>query len=237
MVAKSMKKLFKFLLYGLGVLAILLALIYLLFNQKRPVGVPGPEADALALKMFEAVDKAAWDSTAWVRWTYAGKYHIFWDKKNNKAQVDWGGKKALLNLSEFKAEAYENGRLQEGEAAAKISQEAWKWFYNNMYWLCAPAKLMDPGSTRSIVSLEGGKKGLLVEYSSGGVTPGDAYLWEMNDAGLPVKYQMWVSILPIGGVSGSWENWAILPTGAKIATRHKIGGLLTVDVTNLEAGM
>jgi hypothetical protein len=232
-----MKKLFKFLLYTLGFLAAALVVIYLVFNKKKPVGTSGPEADALALKMFEAVDKMAWDSTAWVKWTYANDYHIYWEKKNNRAQVDWKGKKALLDLSNMTGDAYENGVLLQGEAATKVTKEAWKWFYNNMYWLCAPAKVMDPGTTRSIVDLGEGKKGLLVEYSSGGTTPGDTYLWEINDAGIPVRYQMWVSILPIGGVPGTWENWATLPTGAKISTRHTIGGVLTVDVTNLEAGM
>ncbi|MEL6864257.1 MAG: hypothetical protein AAFP19_07560, partial [Bacteroidota bacterium] len=79
------------------------------------------------------------------------------------------------------------------------------------------------------------QEGLLVSYSSGGVTPGDSYLWILDESGQPVAWKMWVSIIPIGGLEFSWEDWMELPTGAKIATMHK-SSLLDLDMSNIKAG-
>jgi hypothetical protein len=34
---------------------------------------------------------------------------------------------------------------------------------------------------------------------------------------------MWVHVLPIGGLSASWEQWVSLSTSAKVSTLHRIG--------------
>jgi hypothetical protein len=49
----------------------------------------------------------------------------------------------------------------------------------------------DEGTTRSLVKNEDKTNGLLVSYASGGVTPGDAYLWKLDANGLPQSYKMW----------------------------------------------
>jgi hypothetical protein len=76
----------------------------------------------------------------------------------------------------------------------------------------------------------------MVSYSSGGVTPGDSYLWILDENNRPVAWKMWVKIIPIGGVRSSWADWVQLPTGAWVATSHKTA-FLTSKITNLEAGM
>jgi hypothetical protein len=83
------------------------------------------------------------------------------------------------------------------------------------------------------VRLDDGTRGLLVSYASGGVTPGDAYLWIVGDDGLPRAWKMWVTVIPIGGVQASWERWITLSTGARVATRHAMGPI-TLELTDVE---
>ncbi len=232
----TMKKFIKYSLRALAVLVALLVLAFLFFNKKKPIGQPGEAAEQHAQNMLQTIDKTAWDSTDWVKWTYAGRNSFVWDKKNGVVQVKMGQTTVLLDTKTMIAQSWENGTPLHGEAAEKAKQAAWRWFCNDSFWLNAPAKILDSGTTRSTVALDNGQPGLMVQYATGGVTPGDAYLWELDANGLPRNYQMWVSVLPIGGISSTWENWVTLPTGAKIATKHTIGGLLTVEVTNYDAG-
>jgi hypothetical protein len=85
-----------------------------------------------------------------------------------------------------------------------------------------------------VVETEEGSEALLVKYGSGGVTPGDAYLWHFDDKGRPVSWDMWVSIIPIGGASASWDKWEELATGAVVSTSHDLGPL-TTEITDLGA--
>lgn len=230
----------KFLKYTLGVLAVLalsLVIAFFTFNKKNPSGQSGEAADQLAQKMMQAINKPAWDSTSWVKWTYADRNSIVWDKKNGQAQVTWDEFRVVLSTADQSGSAFKNGVELHGEAAEETLQSAWSRFCNDSFWLNAPAKAFDAGTQRSLVPLKNGKMGLKIQYLEGGVTPGDSYLWELDDNGLPINYEMWVKILPLGGLSATWEDWVTLPTGAKIATLHQIGGSLGAKVTHLEAGM
>jgi len=60
------------------------------------------------------------------------------------------------------------------------------------------------------------------KHTSGGVTPGDGYLWLLDDNNLPTGYKMWTSIIPVKGMYASWENWKEYE-GAKYSTLHKMG--------------
>jgi hypothetical protein len=231
-----MKKFLKFSLRALAVLLLLGVVAFFVLDKQNPDGRPGDAAEQLAQKMADAVGKAAWDSTGWVKWTYAKRNSFVWDKGNGLVQVAWDDMRVLLRSADQSGQAWQKGVELQGEAAQKALKNAWSRFCNDSFWLNAPAKVFDAGTQRSLVALDNGKMGLKVQYGSGGVTPGDAYVWEMDDNGLPLRYEMWVKILPLGGISATWENWVTLPTGAKIATLHRIAGSLPVEVTGLDAG-
>ena len=191
---------------------IVLAFIALKIASKPlPTGEKGAAADALADKMLLAINNAAWDTTNVVQWTFfRGEHHYLWDKNRHLVQVKWGENEVLLNPDEIDGKAYKNGAELTGDAANKSIQKAWSFFCNDSFWLNAPAKVYDPGVERSAVQMEDGGDALLVQYTSGGVTPGDAYLWILDENGLPKAWRMWVGVLPLKGIENTWEDWQTL---------------------------
>ncbi|MEM0993715.1 MAG: hypothetical protein AAF847_11355 [Bacteroidota bacterium] len=204
-------------------------------SQPKPTGETGEQADQLAQKMLAAVDQTAWDSTRYVQWTFAGMHDYFWDKERHLVEVKWSDKTVLLNPNEISGKAWEGDAALEGDAADKLVKKAWSFFVNDGFWLNAPVKAFDVGTSRSIVQLEDGSEGLMVSYASGGLTPGDSYLWLLDENGLPTAWKMWIKVIPIGGIESSWEAWTTLSTGAKVATQHKTKGI-TLELTNVKAG-
>ncbi len=229
-----MLKLFKWLGISIGILLAISAIIIVFIHESKPKGQPSTEADELAKKMLQAINIAAWDSTRIVAWTFAGKNHFIWDKVQHLVAVEWGKHLVLLNPNTISGRAFTKGVEQSGKRADKLVRTAWSSFCNDSFWLNAPAKAFDEGTERSIVTLKDGRQGLMVAYTSGGVTPGDSYVWLLDETGLPIAWKMWVKILPLGGLESTWSDWVELPNGAKIATSHEIGGV-KVKITDLKS--
>jgi len=230
-----MKKFLKIL--GIVVLSFIILGIgaCMLISEKMPEGIEGPEAEQLTNQMFEAVNKEAWDSTKIVQWTYVGGHNYLWNKETTDLQVQWGEKEVIMNLADYEGRALKDGKELEGEDKRKMIDKAYAFFCNDMFWLNAPVKARDEGTTRKLVEMEDGQKGLLVTYSSGGVTPGDSYLWILDEAGKPTGWKMWTQILPVKGVYTTWENWTKLESGAEISQLHG-SPIFDAKVTNLKSG-
>ena len=143
-----------------------------------------------------------------------------WDRNRNLSRVRWKDVEVLLNLETKDGIAMRGGQRVPDADAKPLLQKAYERFINDSYWLNPFFKFFDEGVTRKVVDLGGGKYALLVEYGSGGVTPGDAYLWYHDGRYLPNRCKMWVSLLPIGGVEVTWDRYQTLQTGAKVATKH-----------------
>ena len=231
-----MKKVFKIIGYLLLTLVVVLTAAFFVYNEKRPTGVKGEKAEALAQKMMQAVNKSAWDSTHFVSWKSPAGNTFVWDKTRNFVQVEWRNNKVLLDIYKQSGKAWTNQTaVTDVEASQKLIQSAYKFFVNDAFWLNPIAKFYDEGVERSIVTLADGREGLLVAYTTGGVTPGDAYLWLSDANGVPTAWQMWVGIVPIGGLEFSWEDWLTLPTGAKVSMLHKTKWGLAIPQMNVKA--
>ncbi|NNE30399.1 MAG: hypothetical protein HKN16_12235 [Saprospiraceae bacterium] len=232
-----MKKIVKIFKWVGIILLILLAVIFatiFIASEKKPTGVASPEADQLAQEMLTAINKPAWDSTAYIQWTFKGMHEYLWDKERHFSKVSWGDYEVLLDINKIGGIARKDGALLSAEKSEEIIQKAWEYWCNDSFWLNAPSKIFDPGTTRSLVTLKDEREGLMVSYASGGVTPGDSYVWILDENKLPSSYKMWVKIIPVGGVEFTWDKWEELDTGAKIATWHE--GLIDLDISDLEAG-
>jgi hypothetical protein len=228
-------KIIKIILYIIAVIAFLLLGSYFFLNEKLPVGENPTKADTLATKMQTALNKAAWDSTNIVSWNYKGGHNLVWDKKNKMVLVTWNENKVLLNLKEWnKGKAFKNDKEITDAKLDVLRGQAWSFFCNDSFWLIAPFKVFDEGTTRNIVKI-GDFEALLVSYASGGVTPGDSYLWFLDESGVPLTYKLWVKILPIGGLEATWEKWKKTKTGVSIATQHKLGPI-TIVINDLKTG-
>jgi len=212
---------------GLGLLAFMLVSMVagvvagFVIDQPRPVGTPGPEAEALARRMEAAVHADRWAETGALEWTFFVNHHL-WDKQRGFVEVRQRDLRVLLRTADQTGVAFRGDQPLAGEDLREALADAWGYFCNDSFWLNPLVKLFDPGTSRSIVQVDG-RDALLIEYASGGVTPGDAYLWLVDDDGIPHEWRMWVGVLPVGGVPIPWDGFVTLSTGARVATQHGEG--------------
>jgi hypothetical protein len=230
-----MKKVLKIIGYVFLVFIILGIGSCFIISEKMPAGKEGPEAEALTDQMFEAINKEAWDSTRIVQWDFIGGHRYVWDKENDKLLVKWSDIEVYMDLDKYDGKVFKSGEEVSGDKKIKLFDKAFSFFCNDSFWLNAPVKARDEGTTRKLVNMESGEKGLLINYSSGGVTPGDSYLWILDETGQPKGWKMWVKILPVKGVYTSWEDWLTLDTGAKLSTLHG-NKIFKMKIENIKSG-
>jgi len=239
-------------LRALGVLVLLSVIAVVVagfvLHEPRPTNArSGPEAERHAHALLTAVDGDAWDRTGAVRWVFAGRQEHLWDKARGYARVRWGDAEVLLRLHDRSGVATVAGARVSGEEARELREQAYAHWINDAFWLNPVVKLFDEGTTRALVAQPDGSRAsagsaadgtdaLLLSYSSGGLTPGDAYLWIGDPSAPPRAWKMWVSILPIGGVECTWDRWQTLATGAKVSTRHDCG-IFVLELTDVEGAV
>ncbi len=221
----------------LGILLILGVIGFIMNNESLPESTPSAEADALAQKMLQRINKPAWDSLNYASWSFMDQHHYVWDKRDNDAVVSWGENRVVLDLDEVNGDVFVgDSQIQDADQKAKLVGEAWNYWCNDSFWFSAPYKVFDKGTERSIVKTDDDQDALMISYKGGGVTPGDSYLWMLDDTGMPTAYKMWVKILPLGGIKAEWTDWQTLQGGAMIAQNHSIGGMMNVKITNIKSG-
>jgi len=225
-------KILKWIIGILLALAVVGAIAVAYMSEDTPEHVPTAEADALADKMMMALNKPAWDTLSGLKWEFPGGHKYVWNKKANTATVSWGSNLVNINLDDQTGTATDDGQPVTGDALESLLQTAWSYWCNDSFWMFAPFKAKDPNTSRSIVNHEG-RDALMVSYEGGGVTPGDKYMWILDDQYRPTAYKMWVSIIPVGGMEFSWEDWITLPSGAMVATTHK-GKAFTLNMEGVE---
>lgn len=214
-----MKKIFKFLGILLLLFILFIAGYYLVNNEKLPEGKLGKEADALAIKMFNAINHEAFEKTEIIEWSFRNEHFYKWNKQENIVHISWNEFKVTLNTKQpEKSEVYIDGKVSDDKSIIKKAQD---YFNNDSFWLVAHYKIFDPGTERRIVNYND-KDALLITYTSGGSTPGDSYLWILDENYLPTSYKMWTSIIPLGGISATWSDLKNTEAGIKLPTKHKL---------------
>jgi hypothetical protein len=228
-----MKKILKYLCIALLALMLFFLGFYLVKNENLPTGTANTEADQLALSMLSSLNKTAWDSTEVVSWTFRGNHNYIWNKSTNTVTATWGNYEVEFNTQTLKGTVKDGDFTLIGEEAKQLINKAKDNFNNDSFWLAAPYKVFDSGTKRSIITTKDGRTGLMITYTSGGTTPGDSYAWILDENYRPISVKMWVSIIPVGGIEFTWENYQTLKSGALIARDHKLFGSLNIEVTNI----
>lgn len=231
-----MKKAFRIVSFVFLGIILLLFVFYLVKNESLPEGTSGTEADEMAKRMMESLNYEAWEATPEISWTFKGIHSYEWDKMENIVTVRWDNHEVILN-PEDKSGVVQSGENYSASEIQELIETSWNYFNNDSFWLYAPFKVFDPGTERSIVTLKDGRKGLKVTYTSGGTSPGDSYVWILDENYRPTSVKMWVSILPLGGMEFTWENYLTLETGALIAQDHFLYASVNIDISQVETDL
>lgn len=230
-----MRRLLRILGWLVGVIVVVLICLFFFLRHAKTPTTPGPEAEALAKEMWRAVDGDAWNRTGALSWKVQWRKHL-WDRGRSLARVEWYGNTVLFDVNSKKGRAWKKDfEVTDESGKSALIEQAWKLWINDSFWLNPMVKAFDDGTSRARGTVDG-KRALEVSYASGGVTPGDTYLWILDDSGRPVAWRVWVKILRVPGLQFSWEGWTKLPTGAWVATSHKQLGLDLVKIQDLKAG-
>ena len=212
-------KILKFLGAIVLTLIIAISVFYFANYENIPEGKQGAEADLLANKMLKAINHEAFKSTELVEWSFRNQHFYKWYQQEDKVEVSWDKNKVVLyTKSPEKSTVSVDGIMVKDPSLLKT---AINYFNNDSFWLIAPHKVLDNGVERRIVNYKN-KDALLITYTSGGDTPGDSYLWILDENGFPTDYKMWTQIIPIGGVSATWSDWKTTNAGFKLPTKHKL---------------
>ena len=200
-----MKRSLVFSLIFLVGLLLSIGLLIVVLDESLPESKGSQEALWLAEKMSEVMNKPAYDSLRFISWQY-GSHYFDWNKKEDSVKVIWADLEVNVSTETLEGIAYQGGIILLGDQNRKVVNQAIKYFNNDSFWLVAPYKLNDPGVLLSSVKVLKGH-GLLVTYTQGGSTPGDTYLWLLDENYFPRGWKMWVKMLPIGGVKSKWMGW------------------------------
>ncbi len=207
---------------------VLIGWVAMLFNS-MPDGQEGPKAEEVAQKMLESINYKNYNKIKSMSWTFMNKNQHNWNKNEKTDLVRWGNYEVFLD---FKTKKHRVKRGGQEFSNDELVEQAIAHFYNDSFWLAAPFKIMANGTSRKLVQMEDGI-GLLVSYTSGGVTPGDSYLWILDENYRPVAWRLWTSNTPIKGIEVGWSDWQQYQ-GAWFSTGHSGPGPLSIDITNLE---
>ncbi|TXD46440.1 hypothetical protein [Polaribacter sp. IC073] len=228
-----MKKIFKFLIIIILLLVTAITVYYFINNEKLPEGTQGKEADALATKMLNAINYEAFENTEVLEWSFTNEHFYKWNKQENIVTVSWDENKVILHTNEpEKSTVFVADKKVEDKEILKMAKD---YFNNDSFWLIAPYKIFDNGTERRLVKYNG-KDALLITYTSGGSTPGDSYLWLLDENYFPTSFKMWTSVIPIGGVSATWSDWKTTKTGIQLPTKHTLSLFgLEIDLGDVSA--
>ena len=214
----------------------------------QPANPPAPGFDAAgsdprAIQIADAVmeklgGRAAWDSTRYVAWTFAGRRHHLWDRATGRLRLEGPGPRSgkpyvmLLDVNSGEGRAWREGQEvtdpQELGTMLKAGRSGW---INDSYWLLMPYKLKDTGVTLRDLgegrTEEGGAADVLeLTFKDVGDTPRNKYhVWVARESGLVEQWAFYNDrddAQP--GFTCPWKGWKRCGRVMLSGDRGEIGG-------------
>ena len=204
-------------------------------SDPLPSGIEGPEAERLADQLLSVIKAESFERAEGAQWTFRSHRYL-WHRGLGRVRVSLEDDlHVYLDLKAQRGWSLEAGVRPEPSEESEHVADAIKAFNNDSFWAFAPFKVRDGGTTRAHVrDPETKRSALLIHYRTGGSTPGDHYLWHLDKEGRPERWQMWVSIIPVGGVSSTWSEWRETRSGAWVATEHRFRGGVSLRLEDIE---
>ncbi|MBR31036.1 MAG: hypothetical protein CMN77_06955 [Spirochaetaceae bacterium] len=199
--------------------------------QSIPDGETGSPADALASKMLAAANLETWNTRVQgVEFRFREKNTYFWDKKRGLVEFQNEDLKVQFSKNTFQGVAWEDGEALSGDELAEAVVKANSNFINDSFWLQPAYHIQSPGTKLYAVD----DSTLRVTFSSGGVTPGDTYVFHLNDKNQIELMEMWVSIIPIEGADADFNNYQTYEPGINVAESRTVLGILTILIDQVK---
>ncbi|MBI3394814.1 MAG: hypothetical protein HY042_03160 [Spirochaetia bacterium] len=202
-----------------------------------PDGVEGEAAERRLDELRAAHNIAAWEeSTAAVSFTFRGKHRIFWDKRRRLVEVTWGdgddARFAQFTQDFSRSIVRVAGKeVTSGPVFEESLKKANALFVNDTYWLAPLSHARSPGARRFLLP----DGSLRVTFTSGGVTPGDSYVFHVGPDGLVSSMNMWVSVFKWNpGMKASFIKYITTETGVKVSVDNVVFGFSHVGIGDLK---
>ncbi len=202
-------------------------LVYRSLTMPMPEGASGAKAEELADKMLASLNYDGYKKLNEISWTFRGTNKYVWNKNNQTVLAEFDEAIVRLNFGTGNHEIIKSNELADED----LIRAAIANFYNDSFWVVAPFKIRDRSATRKYVETEDGP-GLLVTYHSGGVTPGDSYLWVLDKNYRPKYWRFWTQ-LPVPGMKFKWKGWT-QEQGVWFSTKHPAQVPVSVKIGDLK---
>ena len=221
-------------------LILCLVLNSLFCSKNLPVGVKSEKAEQLYKKVIDASAYDMWQKDiAAVGFIWHAQFildkvsivhHFFWDKKRGFVEVSWDNIKVQFDKKNLKNTVVfiDKKVITDTKKIKDLTYEAYSFFINDSFWLNPLFTINSPDSEKLYVS----DRELLVTFNKGGVTPGDSYLFSLDESYRINSMKMWVSTIPIKGIKVTFEDYILLKKKIPFSTQHSLLGinkLITLD--------
>lgn len=213
---KWLKRIF----YLVIIISLSFYLLVVILSDDLPEGKLNSKATVILNQMRKASGYDKWQKeTSAIEFTFAEKNKHFYDKKRGYIEVIWDNYQVQIDKKTMKGIVFENNEpVTDTSKTKNIIDKAWAKFINDMFWFNPLFQVFGPGAKHYYID----ENNIKVTFLSGGVTPGDSYVFEKDERGLLKNMRMWVSIIPVKGAVASYDNYVTTDNGIKVATEHQI---------------